>query len=151
MHARGQKEGEFSDTTRAVTDAFPSPAWCVRAIASLNADADLIPAARGWQGDFGVIIDRPEGPLAISLGEPQDGQFPTPRFVDELELARLAPRYFARATQEDWWALIEGRLDPIAAIVQKRLLAKGDLTQMVMRLQYKGLARRWLATLRKGD
>ncbi len=131
-----------------MSQVFPSEAWCTRAVELLNADPDASAAAQGWAGDFGVVIDRPEGPLAIALGAPTGGRLPPPRFVSVIDLEAAAPRYFARATQADWWALIEGRLDPIAAIVQKRLVAKGDLTQVISRLQYRGLAQRWLETIR---
>lgn len=131
-----------------VSPDFPSEAWCRAAIRLLNEDPDAAGAAEGWEGDFGVVIDRPEGPLAVALGAPSNGQLPEPRFMSPEALEALAPTYFARATQADWWALIEGGLDPIAAIVQKRLVARGDLTPVIARLQYRGLAERWLAKIR---
>jgi hypothetical protein len=130
---------------------FPSEAWCRTAISLLNEDPDAAGAAQGWQGDFGVVIDRadPEGgPLAIAIGAPVNGKLPEPRFMTPEALEALGPTYFARAKQADWWALIEGGLDPIAAIVQKRLVARGDLTPVIARLQYRGLAERWLAKIR---
>lgn len=129
--------------------AFPSEQWCREAIESLNADPDARAAAAGWTGDFGVVIDRAEGPLAISLGAPVDGALPAPIFVPLDELNDLEPTYFARASEADWWQLIDGTLDPIAAIVQKRLVVRGDLTQVIARLQYRGLAERWLAHLQR--
>ncbi len=133
-----------------MTASFPSEAWCSRAIELLNADPDAPHAAQGWDGDFGVVIDRAEGPLAIALGAPTGGRLPAPKFVTVAQLEASTPRYFARASQKDWWALIDGSLDPIAAIVQKKLLAKGDLSQVISRLQYRGLAERWLANIRNG-
>ena len=127
---------------------FPSEAWCRQAITLLNEDPDAAGAAAGWEGDFGVVIDRAEGPIAIAIGAPVNGRLPEPRFMTPEALEDLEPRYFARAKQTDWWALIEGGLDPIAAIVQKRLVARGDLTPVVARLQYKGLAERWLSKIR---
>lgn len=129
---------------------FPSEAWCREAIALLNADPDAGGAAQGWDFDFGVVIDRPDGPMAIHLGAPVDGALPPPRFLTVAELEALSPRYFARASQADWWALIEGGLDPIFAIVQKRLVARGDLTPVIARLQYRGLAERWLERIKGG-
>jgi putative sterol carrier protein len=129
---------------------FPSEAWCRDAIRLLNEDPDAPEAAKGWTGDFGVVIDRPSGPMGISIGAPVQGQLPEPRFLPADELEDLEPTYFARATEADWWALIEGGLDPIAAIVQKRLVAKGDLTPVIARLQYRGLTERWLVRIRSG-
>lgn len=130
--------------------AFPSEAWCRHAIERLNADPDAPGAAQGWDWDFGVVIDRPEGPMALYLGAPKDSRLPPPEFVTVEALEARKPTYFARATQADWWALIEGGLDPIFAIVQKRLVARGDLTPVVARLQYRGLAERWLEQMRTG-
>jgi putative sterol carrier protein len=129
---------------------FPSEAWCRDAIRLLNEDPDAAEAARGWDGDFGVVIDRADGPMGISIGAPVNGRLPEPEFLPADEIEENEPRYFARATEADWWALIEGGLDPIAAIVQKRLVARGDLTPVIARLQYRGLAERWLERIRGG-
>ncbi|MBL8912149.1 MAG: hypothetical protein JNM17_15750 [Archangium sp.] len=129
---------------------FPSEAWCREAIAVLNADPDARGAAEGWDFDFGVVIDRTEGgALGVFIDKPVGGQLPPPEFLSVEELERRAPRYFARASQADWWKLIEGALDPIAAIVQKRLVARGDLTPVIARLQYRGLAERWLERIKQ--
>ena len=129
---------------------FPSEAWCTWAIGLLNEDRDAAGAAQGWDGDFGVVIDREGGAMGIAIGAPLSGRLPAPRFLTAEAVEALQPRFFARASQADWWALIEGGLDPIAAIVQKRLVARGDLTPVIARLQYRGLAERWLAQLRSG-
>ncbi len=129
---------------------FPSEAWCRDAIRLLNEDPDAAEAARGWDGDFGVVIDRADGPMGISIGAPVNGRLPEPEFLPADEIEEREPRYFARASEADWWALIEGGLDPIAAIVQKRLVARGDLTPVIARLQYRGLAERWLERIRGG-
>jgi hypothetical protein len=129
---------------------FPSEAWCHEAIRLLNEDPDGPAAAQDWTGDFGVVIDGPNGPLAVRVGEPIAGRLPAPRAVSVEDLEANAPTYFARASEADWRALIEEHLDPIAAIVQKRLIARGDLSQLVARLRFRGLAERWLCQLRAG-
>lgn len=130
--------------------AFPSEAWCREAVRLFNEDPDAAAAARGWDGDFGLVIDRDGDSLGLLIGAPREGRLPDPTFVSPGEVENARPRYFARATQEDWWSLIEGGLDPIAAIVQKRLVARGDLTPVIARLQYRGLAERWLQRIRSG-
>lgn len=89
--------------------------------------------------------------MGIAIGPPVDGRLPEPRFLSAEAVEAAGPRFFARASQADWWALIEGGLDPIAAIVQKRLVARGDLTPVIARLQYRELAERWLVRLRDGE
>ncbi|GMU59154.1 MAG: hypothetical protein AMXMBFR34_09170 [Myxococcaceae bacterium] len=127
--------------------AFPSEAWCRRAIALFNEDPEAAGAARGWDGDFGIVFDGADGALAVWVGPPAQGRLPEPVFLSLAELEARAPRYFARATVEDWRALMQGRLDPVGAIVQKRLLARGDLSPIIARLSYRGLALRWLARI----
>lgn len=126
---------------------FPSEAWCRRAIALFNEDPEAAAAARGWDGDVGVVFDTAQGPLAVWVGPPADGRLPDPQFLPLPELEARGPRYFARASVEDWRALMNGGLDPVAAIVQKRLVARGDLAPIIARLSYRGLARRWLARI----
>lgn len=128
--------------------AFASEDWCRRAIELLNSDPDTAKAASGWDGDFGIVLEGPQGPVAAWVGPPHGGRLPEPEFVSLEVLRARAPRYYAQATQDDWRALVSGSLDPIAALVQKRLVARGDLTPIIARLKYRGLAHRWLARLR---
>ncbi len=131
---------------------FPSEAWCRAAVDALNADPELEGAARGWEGDFGVVLELAGGEArCVFLAAPVEGRFAPPEFLSREALTARAPRYFARASADDWWALVTGGLDPIAAIVQKRLVAQGDLSPVIARLQYRGLAERWLARLKTGE
>jgi hypothetical protein len=129
---------------------FPDESWCAAAIELFNADPDAPEATAGWQGDFGVVIDRQGGPLFLYIGVPAGGRLPRPVPMDEPALRARAPAYQARATEADWRALVLGELDPIAALVQRRLVAQGDLQQVIARLHLRGLAERWLERLRPG-
>ncbi len=128
---------------------FPDAMWCARAVELFNADPDAPAAASGWPGDVGLVIDGPS-PVGVYLAMPVQGRLPAPELVTPEQVIARSPRYFARATETDWKLLITGGLDPIAAIVQKRLVAQGDLSAVVARLQYRGLAERWLALIRPG-
>jgi hypothetical protein len=128
---------------------FPDEAWCVAAIEQLNDDPDAAAALSGWTGGVGIVVARSSGDeVAIAIASPLAGRVPRPRVVSVRELEALEPAYFARATEADWRALIAGSLDPIAALVQRRLVARGDLTQVVARLKFRGLAERWLEQMR---
>jgi hypothetical protein len=129
---------------------FPDEAWCALAVEELNDDPDASDAALGWSGDFGLIVERENGPLAIYVGAPERGRLPKPKVLGVAELEAIDPSYLARASEADWTALIDGNLDPVAALVQRRLSAKGDLSQLVARLKYRGMAERWLERLRGG-
>ena len=130
--------------------SFPDEAWCAFAIEQFNLDPDASLAASGWSGDFGLVVDRPAEVIGIYIGAPQGGRLPSPALLPVAELEARRPSYFAQASEADWRALIEGSLDPIAALVQRRLVARGDLTQVVARLKFRGLAERWLEKIRGG-
>jgi hypothetical protein len=123
---------------------FPERAWCLDAVAKFNDDRDAAAATEGWTFDVGLVVD---GSVGLYLGPPVKGRLPEPMFGTVVELEARAPAYVARASAADWRALIDGSLDPIAAIVQKRLIAQGDLTPVVARLKFRGLAERWLARI----
>jgi len=122
-----------------------------RAIELLNADPGLAAAAEGWEGDFGLIIERPAGALCVHLAAPVAGRFAPPDFVTPSDLEDAAVAYAARADEGTFLGLIEGGLDPIAAIVQKRLWVRGNLQPIIARLNHRGLAERWLERLRAGE
>ncbi len=126
---------------------FPSEAWAREAVAALNADPDAPAAARGWTGDFGLVVDTEAGAVAVYVGPPSDGRLPAPEVLALESLAARATSYFARADEGTWRELILGTLDPVAAIVQRRIEVRGDLTPVVSRLKYRGLAERWLSGL----
>lgn len=128
-----------------------SPAFCAWAIERFNEDPEAAGAAQGWTWDFGVVIDSEVGPSGYYVGAPVGGRLPVPVPLGVLELEARRPTYFARASEADWLALIDGALDPILAVVQKRLVVRGDLTPVVARLNYRGLAERWLDALRRGE
>lgn len=125
-------------------------AFITRAIELLNADEQLPSAAKGWEGDFGITIERPGGALCVFLKAPVNGRFPPPAFVSASDLADEEVAYEARADDATFRGLIDGGLDPIAAIVQKRLWVRGNLQPIIARLNHRGLAERWLAQLKQG-
>lgn len=125
-------------------------AFITHAIALLNEDPGLPAAAAGWVGDFGVIIERSTGPLCVRLEAPRDGRFAPPTFLTSAAFAEAKVAYEARGDEATFRVLIEGGLDPIAAIVQKRLWVRGELQPIIARLNHRGLAQRWLERLRLG-
>jgi putative sterol carrier protein len=125
-------------------------ATIAHAIDLLNADVELAAAAQGWEGDFGITIERSLGPLYVHLRAPVAGRFPAPTFVTAAQLTLANVAYEARADEATFRALIDGALDPIAAIVQKRLWVRGNLQPIIARLNHRGLAERWLEQLRSG-
>ena len=126
--------------------AYFSPEWCHWAINAFNEDPDAPDALEGWEGDVGLFVDE----VGVWLAAPVNERLSDAVLMTAQALAEKSPRSMAKASRATWAELITGRLDPIAAIVQKRLEVRGDLQQIVSRLGYRGLAERWLAAIRGG-
>jgi hypothetical protein len=131
---------------------FPSKEWCEEAVRLLNADPERSLAARGWQGDIGVIVDAEPGRLARAFVVhvvPRDTLIETLRVLDEPDdLDELEPAYLARAPYTVWKQLLQGSLDPVEAVLRRRISVKGDLQQLIERLRFKGIADRVLSGLK---
>ena len=128
---------------------FPSKEWCELAIKLVNADPQSAQAGAGWTEDFGVVIEAEPGKLADSFVVhllPKDGRidrFEVLSDADELE--EIEPGYLARAPYSGWKGLLQGTLDPVEAVLKRRIAVEGDLEPLIERMKYKGIADRVLA------
>lgn len=128
---------------------FPSREWCEAAIAVANTDPDVRKAQEGWVGDL-VAIVLAEPPhltevVAVYL-DSAEGQLTNFRMLeDEDEVEEIEPAYVARAPYSVWKGLILGTLDPIEAVLMRKIELQGDVQQVIERARYKDLAHRILA------
>lgn len=131
---------------------FPSKEWCEEAVRLVNADPERPLAARGWVGDIGVIVDAEPGKLArafVAHVVPRDSRIEKLRVLEEPDdLDELEPAYLARAPYSVWKQLLQGSLDPVEAVLRRRIAVKGDMQQLIERLRFKGVADRVFAQLR---
>ena len=129
---------------------FPSREWCEEAIRLVNEDPEIALAGDGWQGDFGVIIE-PEGALTEAFVVhvvPEAGRITSWEVLDDPDdLEDLEPAYVARAPYSIWKALMVGTLDPIEAVLRRRVSMTGDLQPLIERLRYKAIAERVFGSL----
>jgi putative sterol carrier protein len=109
---------------------FASPAWVDALRAEIDASTTYRKAAATWTHGALAFVVRP----AASLGVPQAlamwldldaGRCRAARVVDEAESAR-AP-YCLSGEYRDWRAIVRRELDPIKAIVTRRLALRGSL------------------------
>lgn len=130
---------------------FPSREWAEAAIAWLNADAETAEAGLGWEGDFGVVIDAEPGKLSrtfVAHIEPSGGRVKRFRVLaDPDDLEEIEPAYVARAPYSVWKALLQGTMDPVDAVLRRRISVQGDVQPLIERARYKGIADRMLAKL----
>ena len=131
---------------------FPSKEWCEEAVRLVNEDPERELAAQGWQGDIGVIVDEEPGKLArafVAYVVPRDARIEKLRVLDDPDdLDELEPAYLARAPYTVWKQLLQGNLDPVEAVLRRRIAVKGDLQQLIERLRFKGIADRVFAELK---
>jgi putative sterol carrier protein len=130
---------------------FPSREWCEEVVRLVNADPESVEAGEGWVGDVGLVVEREAGKLERSFTihcVPRDGKIHNLRLLEDPdELEEIEPRYLARAPYSVWKALIQQTLDPIEALVRRRISVDGDVQQLIERMRYKGIAERVLAKL----
>jgi putative sterol carrier protein len=131
---------------------FPSKEWCQEAVRLTNADPECTLAGQGWEGDFGAIVDPEPGRLARAFVVhlvPRDGRIEKLRVLDDPDdLDELEPAYLLRAPYSVWKQLLLGSLDPVEAVLRRRIAVKGDLQPLIERMKYKGLADRVFAQLK---
>lgn len=130
---------------------FPSREWTEAAIALLNADEETAEAGEGWEADFGVVIEAEPGKLPRAFVvhiEPRDGKVKRFRVLEDPDdLEEIEPAYLARAPYSVWKALLQGTLDPVEAVLRRRISVQGDVQPLVERAKHKGIADRLLAKL----
>ncbi|XXF81058.1 hypothetical protein P2318_15220 [Myxococcaceae bacterium GXIMD 01537] len=130
---------------------FPSKEWCAEAIRLTNEDPECVIAAEGWKGDFGAVVEAEPGKLAktfIVHLEPRDCRIGRWRVLDDVDdLEEIEPAYLARAPYSVWKQLLKGTLDPVEAVLKRRIALKGDVQPLIERMKYKGIADRVFARL----
>src|SRR5512138_1944555 len=130
---------------------FPSRAWAEAAMALVNADPDTVAAARGWRGDFGLVIEAESGKLErhfVAWLRPEQGRIAELRVLaDPDDLDEFEPAYRLRAPYSVWKGLLLGSVDPVEAILKRRLRVDGDVQPILERMRYKDIAARVLSKL----
>lgn len=131
---------------------FPSKEWCEEAVRLTNADPESAAAGQGWVGDFGAIVEA-EGKLlarafVVHL-EPKNGFIHRVTVLDDRDdLEEIDPAYLASAPYSVWKALLVGTLDPVEAVLHRRITVQGDIQPLIARMKYKGIADRVFAELK---
>jgi hypothetical protein len=122
---------------------FPSEEWCAAVVAAASADPQAAEAAAGFAGDVAVVVEG--SPFFAAWGRIGGGRILEWRVLrDADEVDELAPAYLARASLATWRGLFEGRIDPVEAILERKLRVAGDLSPLVERIRFKGVAGRVL-------
>lgn len=130
---------------------FPSKEWCDEAVRLTNSDPEAAAAAADWDADFGIVIEAERGKLEKDFTvhvQPKNGRIAKYEVLrDKDELEEIEPKYYARAPYSVWKALLLAQLDPVEAVLKRRIQVQGDLQPLIERARYKGIGDRVLAQI----
>jgi putative sterol carrier protein len=114
-----------------MTAKFPSPEWLKELDVKLNTDEHYAKIASKWEGDMCVVIE-PNGPLHETLYYYLDLWHGKCRKVEILkDLASVQPKYVLTATYENISRIMKGELDPMQAMMTRKLQVHGSLSYMM--------------------
>lgn len=102
-------------------------AWADALRAAISADADFQSAGRKFKTTLLLVLEQ-EAPLAVRL-ELADGACRTAAIVaaDDAQTT-----FVFRAPRDVWRAIATDTLDPLAALMQKRIAMTGNLALLMM-------------------
>ncbi len=127
---------------------FPSRAWCEEALRLLEADPETIRAGQGWTADIGVVVEAETGKLDrpfVVYVRPVEGKIVEWKvLVDADDLDEFDPVYRIKAPYSIWKGFLTGTVDPIEAVLRRRVQVEGDIQPLVERMQHKKVAERVL-------
>jgi len=110
---------------------FPSIEWLEGLSKKLNSDAKYAHIARNWEGDMAVVIE-PSGPLAERQLYYLDLWHGKCRRTEVLkDLSTVQPKYILTATYDNISRIMKGELDPMQAMMTRKLQVQGSMTYMM--------------------
>ena len=112
---------------------FPSATWLQALKEKLNSDEKYAQVARKWEGDLMFHIEPGDNPVEIRYfyldlwhGTCRDAFIP-----NETQLTNLKPAYILKAPYEHFIRLLKGELDPMQAMITRKLKVQGSMAYMM--------------------
>jgi putative sterol carrier protein len=110
---------------------FPSPEWLQALTVKLNSDERYAQIARNWEGDMCVVIE-PSGPLKEQQFYYLDLWHGKCRQTEILkDLSSRQTKYVLTATYDNISRIMKGELDPMQAMMTRKLQVKGSMVYMM--------------------
>jgi len=116
--------------------SFPSAQWMEALIDVLNTDERYAQVAHKWEGDIFVVIDPDDSsgahttPVAYYLdlwhGACREGEY-----FEPLQSIDKEPTFIFRATMTNILKIFSGDLDPIQAMLTRRLNVEGNMAYLL--------------------
>jgi putative sterol carrier protein len=109
---------------------FPSKEWAEEYCKALNESESYRRSARGWVWPILFKVESGEGPSPGFILKLNNGTCEGVEWYDDADKAD-AP-YVLSATLRDWLDIIQGKVNPVTAIVRRQLkLEKGDMATIM--------------------
>ena len=110
---------------------FPSNEWAEEYAKQLNASEAYERAAKDWEGDFIFTVEADDtlaetAYLFVGLYHGKCTDTALVASEDEREA-----QFIIRASAANWRKVIEGKLDPIPAMMTRKLKLKGDMMKVM--------------------
>lgn len=115
---------------------FPSESWLNALVDVLNTDKRYAEVAKNWEGDMTVVIE--QGASGPSDGLPvakyldlYHGECLAARMIDPEEEELPDAAFTLRATIDNIYKIFTGELDPMQAMLTRRLRVEGNMAYML--------------------
>ena len=110
---------------------FPSDEWAKEYASQLNASEAYERSAKDWEGDFVFTVEADDtlaetAYLFVGLYHGKCTDTALIASEDEREA-----QFIIRASATNWRKVIEGKLDPIPAMMTRKLKLKGDMMKVM--------------------
>ncbi len=112
---------------------FPSEAWLNALVTILNSDEKYAETAKKWEGDiiYKVLPDDKSGEESILLYmDLWHGQCREAKILSQIE-EKSEAKFIFEMTRSQAIKILEGEIDPIQAMVTRRLKVRGDIGYML--------------------
>ncbi|MDF1498927.1 MAG: SCP2 sterol-binding domain-containing protein [Anaerolineales bacterium] len=115
---------------------FPSEAWLNALKDTLNRDERYAEIAKNWEGDMTVIIEPGErgDPESFPIAKYMDlwhGKCRSARVIDPSSEDLPDAAFTLRATIDNIYKIFTGDLDPMQAMLTRRLRVEGNMAHML--------------------
>jgi putative sterol carrier protein len=110
---------------------FPSDEWVKALMVEINRSDAYKDAAKNWEGDFYFVVNK-------SPGVPQDVYLYMDLWhgacrdaYEVTDPTSKAPEFSLAAPLQVWQRVVEGKMDPIRALMTSQLKLKGTMTKIM--------------------
>lgn len=113
---------------------FPSESWLAAFEEVLNHDERYAKVATNWEGDIMFIIEPDEGSSEPALHYFMDlwhGECRNAYTVPLEEKEPPKPKFTLRATRSQFLNVLKGEIDPMQAMLTRRLHVEGSMSYML--------------------